>query len=86
MTNTMFHRFTRYVAAPVICAGAIGGAALGLAGIANAQPGSSDSSGSGPTVKGPDVVATPHIIVRPTYPSHRHRVPMDTGLGEGGGE
>ena len=50
-------RFARYFALPIVSAGIIGGAALGLAGAANAA---SDTD-----VRGPDVVATPDVKAHP---------------------
>jgi hypothetical protein len=43
--NTKSHFFTRFIAAPVAAAGILGGAAMGLAAAANADPGPSDHSG-----------------------------------------
>ena len=45
-TNTKSRLFARFVAAPVAAAGILGGAALGLAAGANADPGPSDHSRS----------------------------------------
>ena len=36
MDNTIARSFTRYIALPIVSAGVIGGAALGMAGMANA--------------------------------------------------
>ncbi|MDT5015965.1 MAG: hypothetical protein QOD39_2125 [Mycobacterium sp.] len=36
--NTITARITRYMAMPIVSAGIIGGAALGMAGMANADP------------------------------------------------
>jgi hypothetical protein len=57
MTNTTIaHRIARYIALPVMSAGIIGGAALGMAGMASAAT-STAPSGPGysyaPTVKAP---------------------------------
>ena len=59
---------TRYIALPAICAGILGGAALGLAGMANAGTYSYQ-----PTPR-PGIVATPNTIARPpvvVIPGHR---------------
>jgi len=50
-------RFARYFALPIVSAGIIGGAALGLAGTANAADNAD--------VRGPDVVATPNVRAHP---------------------
>jgi hypothetical protein len=59
-TNNKSRIFARFVAAPIAAAGVLGGAALGLAAGANADPGPSDhQSGSYSTE------------FRPSYDSHR---------------
>ena len=60
MTNNTFsRRMTRYIALPILSAGIIGGAALGMAGMANAT--TSTPSGPGysyaPAVKAPAAAA-----------------------------
>jgi hypothetical protein len=50
-------RFARYFALPIVSAGIIGGAALGLAGAANAA--------NNADVRPPDVVATPDVKAHP---------------------
>ena len=50
-------RFARYFALPIVSAGIIGGAALGLAGAANAA--TTDD------VRPPDIVATPDVKAHP---------------------
>jgi hypothetical protein len=54
MTNTIARRMTRFIALPIMSAGIIGAAALGMAGMANAAT-STAPSGPGysyaPTVK-----------------------------------
>jgi hypothetical protein len=62
-------RFVRLVALPVVSAGVLGGAALGLAGMANAGTYSYQ-----PTPR-PGIVATPSTIAHPpviVIPRHRH--------------
>ena len=50
-------RFARYFALPIVSAGIIGGAALGLAGTANAA--------NNADVRPPDIVATPDVKAHP---------------------
>ena len=50
-------RFARYFALPIVAAGIIGGAALGLAGAASAA--------NNADVRQPDVVATPDVKAHP---------------------
>jgi len=57
MTTT--RRFARYIALPAISAGILGGAALGLAGMANAG-----TYAYAPTPR-PGIVATPNTVARP---------------------
>jgi hypothetical protein len=66
--TTMTRHFARYIALPAVSAGIIGGAALGLAGAANAGTYSYE-----PTPR-PGIVATPNTIARPpviVIPGHR---------------
>ena len=68
-------RFVRYFALPVVSAGIIGGAALGLAGMASAGTYSYQ-----PTPR-PGIVATPNTIARPpVVVIPRHRSHYDRGL------
>ena len=55
-TNTNTRRFARYLALPIVSAGIIGGAALGLAGTASA---------ANTDVRQPNVVATPDTKAHP---------------------
>jgi hypothetical protein len=50
-------RFARFIALPIVSAGIIGGAALGLAGAANAADNAD--------VRSPDIVATPDVKAHP---------------------
>ena len=50
-------RFARYFALPIVSAGIIGGAALGLAGTASAA--------NNADVRSPDIVATPDVKAHP---------------------
>jgi hypothetical protein len=65
---TISRSFARYIALPAVSAGILGGAALGLAGMANAGTYSYE-----PTPR-PGIVATPGTIARPpvvVIPGHR---------------
>jgi hypothetical protein len=53
--------FTRFVALPVVSAGILGGAALGLAGMANA------GTYSQPHEPRPGIVAAPNTFAEPPY-------------------
>ena len=71
---TIARSFARYIALPAVSAGILAGAALGLAGMANAGTYSYQ-----PTPR-PGIVATPNTIARPpviVIPRHRHH---DGGL------
>jgi hypothetical protein len=67
MTTSTARRFARFFALPVVSAGIIGGAALGMAGAANAGTYSYE-----PTPR-PGIVATPNTIARPPVVIPRHR-------------
>jgi hypothetical protein len=54
--NTSASRFARYIALPIVSAGIIGGAALGLADAANAAT---------TDVRPPSIVATPNVKAHP---------------------
>jgi hypothetical protein len=56
MSTTTTNRFARYIALPAVAAGIIGGAALGLAGSANAATYDTPS---------PSIVATPDVHAHP---------------------
>jgi hypothetical protein len=56
MSTTTTRRFARYIALPIVSAGIIGGAALGLAGAANAAT---------DHVRPPSIVATPDVKAHP---------------------
>ena len=67
--NTITARIGRFIVLPVVCAGTIGGAALGLAGTANA--GTYPTHDPSPR---PGIVATPNTKAQPpvlVYPGHR---------------
>lgn len=65
--------FARYIAIPVASAGIIGGAALGLAGMANAATTTTETSTGSAIVATPDVHATPAPSVMPGW-RHHHGV------------
>ena len=75
MTTIVTRNFARYIALPAVSAGILGGAALGLAGMANAGTYSYE-----PTPR-PGIVATPNTIARPpVIVIPRHRWHHDRGL------
>ncbi|MDT5220424.1 MAG: hypothetical protein QOF15_2529 [Mycobacterium sp.] len=55
-TSTENRRFARYFALPIVSAGIIGGAALGLAGTASA---------AATDIQQPNIVATPNVKAHP---------------------
>jgi hypothetical protein len=55
-SNTNTRRFARYFALPIVSAGIIGGAALGLAGTASA---------AATDIQQPNIVATPNVKAHP---------------------
>jgi hypothetical protein len=77
-------RFARYIALPAISAGILGGAALGLAGMASAgtYP-THDPSPRPGIVATPNVTAQPPVLVYPGRQWHRHHGDADIS---GGGE
>lgn len=64
---TITRTFTRYIALPVVSAGILGGAALGLAGMANAGTYSYQPEPRPGIVATPNTIARPPVVVR-----HRH--------------
>ena len=62
--NTIPARIARYIALPVVSAGIIGGAALGMAGMANAAP---QIEPNGPNKFTPSVTAQPAPGVDPGW-------------------
>jgi hypothetical protein len=83
MTTTINSRFARYIALPAVSAGILGGAALGLAGMANAgtYP-THDPSPRPGIVATPNVKAQPPVLVYPGGQWHRHHGDVDSGGGE----
>jgi hypothetical protein len=68
MTSNITHSFARYFALPIVSAGIIGGAALGLAGMANAAT-STQPSGPGYSYA-PQVIAHPAPEAQPGWRAH----------------
>jgi hypothetical protein len=70
--NANFTRsFARYIALPVVSAGIIGGAALGLAGMANAAVTTTQDSTGTSIVTSPDTFAKPAPNAMPGWRHHR---------------
>jgi hypothetical protein len=84
MATTITRRFARYIALPAVSAGILGGAALGLAGMASA--GTYPSHDPSPR---PGIVATPNTIARPpvvVIPGHRWHHDRGSVIDMAGGE
>jgi hypothetical protein len=71
MNANVIRSFARYIALPVVSAGIIGGAALGLAGMANAAVTTTQDSTS--IVTSPDTFAKPAPNAMPGW-RHHHGV------------
>lgn len=71
MNVNIARSFARYIALPVISAGFIGGAALGLAGMANASTVTTETSTGTAIVTSPDTHAKPAPSALPGW-SHHH--------------
>lgn len=80
MTTT--RRLARYIALPAISAGILGGAALGMAGMANAGTYSYQPLPRPGIVATPNTIAHPPVIVIPRHHSHNHGFVIDIGSGE----
>lgn len=72
MNTTIARRIGRYVALPVVSAGIIGGAALGLAGMANAATPSYNPEPRSGIVAVPQTKAKPAAEAYPGAWWHRH--------------
>ena len=70
---TITRSFARYIALPAISAGILGGAALGLAGMANAGTYSYEPTPRPGIVATPNTIARPPIVVMPGHRWHRDR-------------
>ncbi len=73
MTTTIARSFARYIALPVVSAGIIGGAALGLAGMANATTTVTQNGPNASIVTSPDTYAKPAPNALPGW-HHHHGV------------
>ena len=71
MTTTT-RRFARYIALPAVSAGILAGAALGLAGMANAGTYSYQPTPRPGIVATPNTVARPPVVVMPGHRWHNH--------------
>jgi hypothetical protein len=72
MTTTITRRFVRYIALPAVSAGILGGAAIGLAGMANAGTYSYEPTPRPGIVATPNTIARPPVVVMPGHRWHRH--------------
>ena len=73
MTTTIARSFARYIALPVVSAGILGGAALGLAGMANATTTVTQNGPNASIVTSPDTYAKPAPNALPGW-HHHHGV------------
>ena len=81
MNSNIARNFARYIALPVVSAGVIGGAALGLAGMANAATTVTQNGGSVSIVTSPDTHARPAPNAIPGW-HHHHGVGRLAILGQ----
>jgi hypothetical protein len=70
--STSTRRFARYIVLPAVSAGILGGAALGLAGMANAGTYSYEPTPRPGIVATPNTVARPPVVVLPGHRWHNH--------------
>jgi hypothetical protein len=70
MTTNIARSFARYIALPVVSAGIIGGAALGLAGMASAATSVTETSTGTAIVASPDTYAKPAPSALPGWRHH----------------
>jgi hypothetical protein len=76
-------RFARYIALPAVSAGILGGAAIGLAGMANAGTYSYEPTPRPGIVATPNTIARPPVVVIPGHRWHRHHgFALDVPAGE----
>ncbi len=86
MNTNIARTFARYIALPVVSAGVIGGAALGLAGMANAATVTTETSTGSAIVSSPDTYAKPAPSALPGWRHHhgarppRHVQPVSPQL------
>jgi hypothetical protein len=79
MSNTA-NTLTRWLALPILSAGIVAGAALGMAGTANAAP--SISPNSSGNFHSPKTKATPAPTAQPGARWHREHNRFSLGIGE----
>jgi hypothetical protein len=70
MTTNIARSFTRFIALPIVSAGVLGGAALGLAGMANAATVTTETSTGSAIVASPDTYAKPAPNALPGWRHH----------------
>ena len=76
MATMITRSFARYLALPVVSAGILGGAALGLAGMANAGTYSYEPTPRPGIVATPNTIARPPVVVIPGHRWHHDRGPV----------
>jgi hypothetical protein len=77
MSTTIARSFARYIALPVVSAGILGGAALGLAGMANATTTVTQNGPSTSIVTSPDTYAKPAPNAIPGWHHHHGHGRLD---------
>jgi hypothetical protein len=80
MTNTITARLARYIALPMVSAGIIGGAALGMAGMASAA---TYSQPSDPHFNAPSVKAHPAPGSTPGWHNHHGQFHIENLMNNG---
>jgi hypothetical protein len=73
MNTNIARSFVRFIALPIVSAGVLGGAALGLAGMANAATVTTETSTGSAIVASPDTYAKPAPNALPGW-RHHHGV------------
>lgn len=73
MNTNIARSFARFIALPIVSAGVLGGAALGLAGMANAATVTTETSTGSAIVASPDTYAKPAPNALPGW-RHHHGV------------
>jgi len=77
MSTTIARSFARYIALPVVSAGILGGAALGLAGMANATTTVTQNGPNASIVTSPDTYAKPAPNAIPGWHHHHGHGRLD---------
>ena len=77
MSTTITRSFARYIALPIVSAGILGGAALGLAGMANATTTVTQNGPSASIVTSPDTYAKPAPNAIPGWHHHHGHGHLD---------